>query len=134
MRRDSRNKADRTFTSARNLLAVLRLATALARLRLSDYVERDDVKEANRLIEQSKILINEADTHKVRNVQVERKNKMFGIIKELAGNNRIVKVSDILERCTSKGFHPDEINSMIEAYEELNVWQVNQAKTRITFV
>lgn len=44
-----------TFTSARNLLAILRLATALARLRLSDQVEREDVGEAMRLLEMSKI-------------------------------------------------------------------------------
>lgn len=43
-----------TFTSARNLLAVLRLATALTRLRLADEVEGEDVKEAIRLLEMSK--------------------------------------------------------------------------------
>lgn len=44
-----------TFTSARNLLAILRLSTALARLRLSDQVEKEDVGEAMRLLEMSKI-------------------------------------------------------------------------------
>ena len=49
-----------TFTSPRNLLAMLRLSTALAKLRLSDTVEKDDVNEAIRLMEMSKDSINQA--------------------------------------------------------------------------
>lgn len=54
LRREARNAKDMTFTSARNLLGILRLSTALARLRLSDVVEKDDVNESIRLIEMSK--------------------------------------------------------------------------------
>lgn len=58
LRRDARNTKDMTFTSARNLLGILRLSTALARLRLSDVVEKDDVSEALRLLEMSKDSLN----------------------------------------------------------------------------
>ena len=44
------------------------------------------------------------------------------------------QVSEIKERCMSKGFQPDQIEECIEEYEELNVWSVNQTKTKITFV
>lgn len=54
LRREARNNKDTTFTSARNLLGIVRLSTALARLRLSDMVDRDDVVEALRLLEMSK--------------------------------------------------------------------------------
>lgn len=54
LRREARNQSDMTFTSARNLLGILRLSTALARLRLSDVVDKDDVSEALRLLEMSK--------------------------------------------------------------------------------
>ena len=37
-------------------------------------------------------------------------------------------------RCMSKGFKPDSIDEAIEEYEELNVFSVNQAKTKLTFV
>ena len=40
--------------SARTLLAILRLATALARLRIEDRVQKEDVNEAIRLMEMSK--------------------------------------------------------------------------------
>lgn len=59
LRREARNNTDMTFTSARNLLGILRLSTALARLRLSDTVEKDDVTEALRLLAMSKDSINQ---------------------------------------------------------------------------
>merc|ERR1711962_1453854 len=51
LRKESRaeeNKNTTTFTSARTLLAILRLSTALARLRTAQTVEKDDVGEAIR--------------------------------------------------------------------------------------
>lgn len=59
LRREARNSRDVTFTSARNLLGILRLSTALARLRLSNVVEKDDVSEAIRLLEMSKDSLNQ---------------------------------------------------------------------------
>lgn len=61
LRREARNNKDTTFTSARNLLGIVRLATALARLRLSDIVDKDDVVEALRLLEMSKASLTHTD-------------------------------------------------------------------------
>ena len=133
MRKEARNSKDKTFTSARNLLGVLRLSTALARLRLANQVEKEDIKEANRLIEMSKHSINYSDA-RIMNTANQSKNRIVTIIRELAGDSKVVKVSDIMERCTGKGFKPDQINDLIEEYEELNVWQVNQSRTKITLI
>lgn len=65
MRKEARNSKDTTFTSARTLLAILRLSTALARLRLADAVEKEDVNEAMRLMEMSKDSLNPA--HEIHN-------------------------------------------------------------------
>ncbi|NXU29886.1 MCM7 factor, partial [Thalassarche chlororhynchos] len=54
MRKEAWASKDTTYTSARTLLGILRLATALARLRLVDVVEKEDVNEAMRLMEMSK--------------------------------------------------------------------------------
>jgi DNA replication licensing factor MCM7 len=43
------------FTSARTLLAILRLGQALARLRFSETVGEEDIAEARRLMEMSKV-------------------------------------------------------------------------------
>ncbi|XP_043666665.1 DNA replication licensing factor Mcm7 [Vespula pensylvanica] len=133
MRRESRNSTDKTFTSARNLLGVLRLATALARLRLANVVEKEDVAEANRLVEMSKHSINYSET-KPSNAQRNPIDRIYYLILELASGSKTVKVSDILERCTSKGFKPDQVDECIEEYERLDVWQVNQTRRQITFI
>ncbi|CAL4189203.1 unnamed protein product [Meganyctiphanes norvegica] len=133
MRKEARNNKDMTFTSARNLLAILRLATALARLRLVDIVEKEDVNEAMRLMEMSKDSLNHTDDRSGGRAQTVV-DKIFTLIKEVAGEKRIVKLQEVIERCTSKGYKPDQVNECIEEYEELNVWQVNQARTKLTFV
>lgn len=65
LRREARNNKDMTFTSARNLLGILRLSTALARLRLSDIVDKDDVSEALRLLEMSKDSLNQTQDQRI---------------------------------------------------------------------
>ncbi|KAL1505170.1 hypothetical protein ABEB36_004792 [Hypothenemus hampei] len=133
LRREARNSNDMTFTSARNLLGILRLSTALARLRLSNVVEKADVNEAIRLMEMSKDSLNQTFEYKgYRPLNVH--DKIFAIIRELAGNEKTVKIADILEKCATKGYGPDQVDSCIEEYEELNVWQVNQTRSRLTFI
>lgn len=68
LRKDARNNVDMTFTSARNMLAILRLSTALARLRLADVVEKEDVGEALRLLEMSKISLTHTEDRSRRYV------------------------------------------------------------------
>lgn len=61
-------------------------------------------------------------------------DKIFALIREMAGDEKTVKVSDVLDKCASKGYKPDQVDSCIEEYEELNVWQVNQTRTKLTFI
>ena len=39
-----------------------------------------------------------------------------------------------MERCATKGFTPAQVNEVVDAYENLNVWQVNMGRTRLTAV
>ena len=50
----SKKESDQTVMTARQLLSILRLSQALARLRFSDFVAREDVDEAIRLTHMSK--------------------------------------------------------------------------------
>jgi len=64
-------------------------------------------------------------------------DQIYSTIKDLVsmlGSSRTVKMVDVMERCTAKGFKPDAIDTCIDEYEELNVWQVNQKRDRITFL
>ena len=63
-------------------------------------------------------------------------DQIFQTIKEMTGEykSRTLKYTDVTDRCISKGFNADRISMCIEEYEELNVIQVNNARTKITFV
>ncbi|XP_033100324.1 DNA replication licensing factor mcm7-A-like [Anneissia japonica] len=135
MRKEARsNSKDTTFTSPRTLLAILRLATALARLRLVDVVEKEDVNEAMRLMEMSKdSLTGQQDTTARRQ---RSEDVIFGILRDMATEKKTkrIKYTDASASCLAKGFTPDQFEEALEAYEELNIWQINNAKTTITFV
>ncbi|GIY41100.1 hypothetical protein CEXT_685551 [Caerostris extrusa] len=42
-------------------------------------------------------------------------------------NSRTIKMADAQERCLAKGFNPDQ-------FEELDIWQINQSRTKVTFI
>ncbi|XP_038624223.1 DNA replication licensing factor MCM7 [Tachyglossus aculeatus] len=132
MRRESWAGNDAAYTSARTLLAILRLATALARLRLVDAVEKEDVNEAMRLMEMSK------DSLLGDKGQAARPQRpsdvIFATVRELAAGGGGVRLAEAEQRCVSRGFTPAQFQAALDEYEELNVWQVNAARTRLTFV
>lgn len=55
-----------TYTQPRTLLAILRMAQALARLRFSDVVVEEDIREALRLMDASKISLDSGVEEKTR--------------------------------------------------------------------
>ena len=95
-------KHTQTFVSARTLLAILRLSTALTKLRLADIVEKDDVKEAIRLIEMSKSsLYDEAE----KQSGVNPVDAVFGIIRDasLGAKDNVLGFEDARQRALAKG-------------------------------
>ncbi|XP_074427816.1 DNA replication licensing factor MCM7 isoform X1 [Larus michahellis] len=131
MRKEAWASRDTTYTSARTLLAILRLATALARLRLVDVVEKEDVNEAMRLMEMSKdsLLGDKGQQSRVQRPA----DAIFAAVREVAGG-RAVPYGEALQRCLAKGFTPAQVQDALREYEELDVLHVNAARTRITFV
>ena len=79
---EAQNKSH-TYTSARTLLGVLRLAQALARLRFSDTVEHADVDEALRLMDVSKASLQE-DADKEYEPDKSAVSQIFRLIKGMA--------------------------------------------------
>ena len=37
-------------------------------------------------------------------------------------------------RATTKGYKPDAVDKCMEEYEELGIWQLNQARSKLTFI
>lgn len=131
MRKDARTNRDMTFTSARTLLGVLRLATALARLRLAEVTEKEDIDEAMRLMEMSKSSLNDTEE---QSKPVDPLDGVYSTIREMAGSARAIKMDDATQRCVKKGFTPAQVQACLDEYESLDIWHINNAKTKITFV
>ncbi|KAF7338021.1 DNA replication licensing factor MCM7 [Mycena venus] len=81
---DEEQNKSHTYTSARTLLGVLRLAQALARLRFSDTVEHPDVDEALRLMECSKQSL-EDDDGLEQGPDKSAISQIFRLMKQMAG-------------------------------------------------
>lgn len=135
MRREARNNKDTTFTSARTLLGILRLATALARLRLSNVVEKDDVNEAMRLIECSKETLQQDVP---ANRRLTPSDRILQVIRNLIADSEDphpkVVLDDAREAVLARGFTEDQFEEALEEYQELNIWQLDKKRTSLTFV
>lgn len=109
-----------TFTSDRNLLRILRLLTALTRLSLADEVDKDDMSvcwkyprtrctKPSRKDHSVSYFINDSNyartnksffIHSVLNTS----DKIFALMRKLVGAIKTVKISDVMKRCTTKGY------------------------------
>jgi DNA replication licensing factor MCM7 len=122
------------FTTPRTLLGILRFSQALAKIRFSDSVSEADVREAQRLMEASKIsLVDENTTDKVRRDPV---TVVYDVIRNhsQSTNNTRVNIADIQGMIISKGGTPQAIKQCLDEYEALNVWTVNNSRTAVTFI
>ena len=139
-RNTSSNKAgDQTVMTARQLLSILRLSQALARLRFSDYVAREDVDEAIRLTHMSKATLLEEEGGAGGQTTGRREDVMsrvFNIIRDYATTSQSSSLE--LKLCEAmvlrKGFTVQQLQSCLEEYEALEIIQVNQSRTQIHFV
>ena len=80
---DERQNKSHSYTSARTLLGILRLAQALARLRYADTVDFSDVDEALRLMDASKVSLHD-DPDKEQEVDKSVVSQIFRLIKGMA--------------------------------------------------
>jgi len=128
---------DQTVMTARQLLSILRLGQALARLRFSDFVAREDVDEAIRLTHMSKASLSEeqgADGKSVRREDVL--SRIFNIIRDYSNssNSNTVEMKLAEAMVIRKGFTVQQMQSCLEEYEALEVIQINQTRTQIHLI
>ncbi|KAG9125137.1 Mcm2-7 hexameric complex component [Ceratobasidium sp. 392] len=135
-----------SYTSARTLLAVLRLAQALARLRFADVVESTDVDEALRLMEASKESLEER-TEDGGEGDRTATSRIFRLMKGMAtqptrrrlgrgpgGESNMdvdedddssemmqVAMVDLRARVLAKGFTETQLMDTIQQYEAINI-------------
>ena len=123
MRRHADDNSDVQYTCPRTLLSVVRMATALARLRFSDEVDISDVEEAIRLIDVSKASVTEYGGSKTR----DPTSVIFDDIRSMsmrAGGEMtsVLHYQDIKDRIIRKGFTEEQLQKCIEYYERIDIW------------
>jgi DNA replication licensing factor MCM7 len=136
--RASRTKQnDQTVMTARQLLSILRLSQALARLRFSDLVAREDVDEAIRLTHMSKASLLDDDSDEAGRPRrgEDFLSRIFNIIRDysVSSGSQEVEMSLCEAMVLRKGFTSQQLQACLEEYENLEVIQVNRSRTRIYF-
>ncbi|KAI9257230.1 MCM2/3/5 family-domain-containing protein [Phascolomyces articulosus] len=131
---DEEKQQQFTYASARTLLGIIRMAQALARIRLSDVVESQDVDEALRLIDVSKASLFDSQTGD----RAQDRTPSTGILSVVRSLREVygqqMDMSIVRERALARGYTEAQISDAIREYTDLNVWQVNATGTRLTTV
>ncbi|KAL3235349.1 DNA replication licensing factor MCM7 [Nakaseomyces bracarensis] len=135
LRQDSKRDIDSKFSfgqaTPRTLLAIIRLSQALAKLRLSETVDMDDVDEALRLITVSKDSLYQERAR--ANGDLNPTTNIFKIIKKMSQESDFkgsLPYDYIVKTVNSRGFTMLQLNQCIQEYSYLNVWHlINEGKT-----
>lgn len=131
-------ESDQTVLTARQLLSILRLSQALARLRFADLVAREDVDEAIRLTHCSKAsLDNDQSSSRNGTGSGDVVSKIYQLIRDYSNTltgNEAVKVATVQAMVVRKGYSQQQFQTCLEEYQNLQVWQVNRTGTEIYFL
>lgn len=139
LRQDSKREMDSKFSfgqaTPRTLLGIVRLAQALAKLRLMDVVEKEDVEEALRLIKVSKESLYQ-DNNKRREDE-NPTTKIFTIVKKMSQEGTpgaTIPFETIVKAIRSRGFTMLQLSNCIQEYSYLNVWHLINEGSELKFV
>lgn len=136
LRQDARdNAASSTFTSARSVLAAIRLATAHARIHLREEVIEEDIKEACRLLNQSKASLKPSVG--VRGPEKRAEDQIYAIVRGLLSDDpdalRAVDLAEARRLALAKGFDDAVFRQFCNTYQnESSLIQVT--KDQIIFI
>ncbi|KAK9728499.1 DNA replication licensing factor MCM7 [Basidiobolus ranarum] len=131
----SRNgqKGPAVHITARTLLGIIRLAQALARIRFADQVDPQDIDEALRLMDSAHSSLDLS----AKGTQSAPQDTIFTTIlqmfNELSGE-KVLKYRSVVDRLSRTGNSEKKIIDAIKKYENLNIWVLNQARTKLTLI
>lgn len=125
-------QTDQAVMTARQLLSILRLGQALARLRLASEICAEDIDEALRLTKASKSSL-EDDTRSLQ--QEDPVSAIYTIMREAAENRGVATVNynDVEAMVVMKGFSNKQLKECILEYQSLGVLSVDESWTKVTF-
>jgi DNA replication licensing factor MCM7 len=104
---------------------------------MSDVVIDDDVNEAIRLVERSRDSTKPGVTaHSHRSVSTaDRIKQIISRLKSLMKDgDTSISVKGIKEKCSEEGISGEQVGRFLDEYENMDVWHINQSKTKLTFL
>lgn len=130
---EAKSSAPHSYTTVRTLLSILRISSALARLRFSETVIQSDVDEALRLMQMSKFSLYSDDRHKSG---LDAISDIYSILRDEAArtNNMDVSYAHALNWISRKGYSEAQLKECLEEYAALNVWQIHPNTFDIRFI
>ncbi|KAL0209388.1 hypothetical protein RCL1_007756 [Eukaryota sp. TZLM3-RCL] len=110
--------------SPRSLMAILRLAQAIARVKLQDEVTLEDINESLRLMQCADRSLRGQTVNRRDNDQI---SVIFNILKNLIDNNsvqKIVSFAAAVNAVQARGYTIDQLNETCSTYESYDVLSV----------
>ncbi|GAB2226452.1 hypothetical protein Droror1_Dr00022260 [Drosera rotundifolia] len=128
-----RSDTPSSYTTVRTLLSILRLSSALARLRFSATVEQSDIDEALRLMQMSKFSLYSEDRQKSG---LDAISDIYSILRDEAARTSTMDISyaQALNWISRKGYSEAQLKECLEEYAALNVWQIHPDTFDIKFI
>jgi len=134
--RDAEENGSQSMLTARQLLSILRMSQALARLRFDRIVKDSDIEEAIRLVRASKSSLEEESDDTGNNRRADVTTRIFDIIRDLARSSRssTVRYRDVEPQILSRGFTSEQLEACLNEYDQLSLIHVSADKNRISLV
>jgi len=128
------DKARKSYTTPRSLLALLRLSQAHARCRFSQKVEKQDFDEAMRLTKCSK----ESTELSVSKGNVNPLDVVYDLLGDLIrrGNkddDGWVEIAQVINMAAHKTLSRDQVIEALDSWADLSVLHLNPEKTMVKF-
>lgn len=125
----------RSTLTPRQLLSILRMAQALARLEMREEVFQKDIEESIRLYHVSKASVMESDGGE-KPIDADFVSRIWSLIRDKALASKLTYVSlpDAEQLTSAAGFSRRQLEEFLSEYEALGLVQVNASRTRIDFV
>lgn len=127
-KKEEEQKKQFSHVTPRTLLGILRLSQALARLRFGESVVSEDVDEALRLVQASKLSLNHDSQSGMDNSPMSKIYNLIRAMQESGAaaaddedDGQALNMRKIRDRVLAKGFTDDQLSFTIGEYESMGV-------------
>merc|ERR1712194_634346 len=131
---EKHDKAKKSYTTPRSLLAILRLSQAHARCRFSQKVEKQDFDEAMRLTKCSKESFELSSATKGNSNPLDIVYDILGDLIRRGNNDDWVEIAQVINMAAHKNLGRDQVMEALVGWSDLSVLCFNPEKTMVKFV